>query len=122
VENRYSLGRGLRLGRCAAIGSKVFDRTAKFRVSLGPLKVNTYKSLLPNSSNSQLLTNIIYLYINEPLICELELVCYQRDLDPTRLGGASDEPKDGGGVGRTVVLGRYRREDDRVHRYRTTIT
>jgi len=122
VENRCSLGRGLRLSQGAVAGKKVFDRTAKFRVSLGPVDVNTYKSLLPGSDNARLLKNIISLYINEPLICELEISCRQRDLDPLRVGVSSEESKDSGGVGRTMVLGRSRCEDNKVHRYRTTIT
>jgi type VI secretion system protein ImpH len=128
IENRRPLGHGLRLGGCAVvIGSKVFDRTAKFRISLGPLDIDTYKSLLPHLSNHRLLKNILCLYINEPLICELEISCYQRDLDLARLVEPSNRPDGLGGLGRTMVLGRGHGGDGNedgggeVHRYRTVI-
>jgi len=120
VENRRPLSRGLRLGSCAVVGSKVFDRTAKFRISLGPVDIDTYKSLLPNLSNNRLLKNILSLYVNEPLICELEVTCYRRNLDPARLGEDPASQKTGG-LGRTVILGRRGDEDNTVHRYRTII-
>jgi len=122
VENRRPLSHGLRLGGCAVVvGSKVFDRTAKFRISLGPVDIDTYTSLLPHSGNYQLLKNILDLYINEPLICELEVSCYQRDLDLARLGGSLSKPQNTGGLGRTTVLGRGAGGGDKIHRYRTVI-
>jgi type VI secretion system protein ImpH len=124
VENRRPLGRGLRLGGYAVvIGSRVFDRTAKFRISLGPLDIDTYRSLLPDLSNYLLLRNILCAYINEPLICELEISCHTRDLDPARLAEPYNKPEKNGGLGRTTVLGRKRDGNggDEVHRYRTII-
>jgi type VI secretion system protein ImpH len=120
VENRRPLGRDLHLGRSAiVIGSKIFDRTAKFRISLGPVDINTYKSLLPGLSNNCLLKNILSRYINKSLICELEVLCYQRDLDLATLEESSSLPQEVGGLGRTMRLGRS--EDDAVHSYRTVI-
>jgi len=123
VENRRPLSRGLRLGKCAVIGSKVYDRTAKFRISLGPVDIDMYKSLLPDLSNNRLLKNILSLYINEPLICELEISCYQRNMDLVKLEsrGTSGESKNIGGLGRTMTLGRRRDGDNTVHRYRTIV-
>lgn len=126
VENRRPLGHGLRLSKCAVVvGSKVFDRTAKIRISLGPVDINTYKSFLPNLSNYRLLKNILSQYINEPLICELEISCYQCDFDMARLGsgeaGGSDKSKNSVELGRTMILGRRRNLDNTIHRYRTVI-
>jgi len=128
VENRRPLGYGLRLSRCAVVvGSKVFDRTAKIRISLGPVDINMYKSLLPNLDNNRLLKNIICLYINEPLICELEVLCDKRDLDAARLRDASNKSKGIGGLGRTMVLGQTRgkceneNKNAELQHYRTII-
>ena len=121
VENRRPLGGGVRLsGSAAVIGSKVFDLTAKFRVSIGPADIDTYKSLLPDLSGSRLLKNILSLYINEPLICELEVSCRRRNLDLARLGENHANQKIGG-LGRTITLGRQGDEDDTIHSYRTVI-
>ena len=114
VDNARPIGGGFRLGRCAA-GTKVFDRTSKFRVSLGPLDYGTYKTFLPGEGNRQFLQKILSLYLNEPLICELEISCRQSDLAPARTGG---EPE--GRLGRTTALGRPA-EDGRVHRYSRSI-
>lgn len=123
VETRRPLGYKQRLGKCAiVIGSKIFDRTSKIRISLGPVDINTYKSLLPNLSNNRLLKNVLSLYINEPLICELEVSCYQRDLDSAALEGSSTcRSKDVEGLGRTMRLGRGGDHGGKVHRYRTII-
>jgi len=110
VDNARPIGSGFRLGRCAA-GTKVFDRTSKFRVSLGPLDYGMYKTFLPGEGNRQFLQKIISLYLNEPLICELEISCRQSDLAPARIGGKQD-----GRLGRTIALGRPA-DDGRVHRY-----
>jgi len=117
VDNAAPLGRGPRLGRCAA-GDKVFDRTSKFRVSLGPLEYDVYKTFLPGEENCQFLQKIITLYLNEPLICELEISCRQSDLAHARIGGK--EPREGS-LGRTAALGKLAGEDERVCRYRVVV-
>jgi predicted component of type VI protein secretion system len=112
------------LSKCTVvIGSKVFDRTAKIRISLGPVDSNTYKSFLPGLSNYRLLKNILSQYINEPLICELEISCYRGDFDLAGLGsgGVPDKSNGVGGLGRTMILSRCRGEDNTIHRYRTDI-
>ena len=116
VENRRALGKNLRLDSRAAIGANVFDRTAKFRVALGPLDFNTYITFLPNARNNQLLKNIVLMYINEPLICELEISCEIQNFKQARLGESS------GSLGRTVLLGKPKNDDVRIHRYRTVVS
>jgi type VI secretion system protein ImpH len=108
IQNRYPLGHNIRLGVGAVIGSKVYDRTAKFRISLGPLDIDTYKSFLPDGHNYQLLKNMICLYIDEPLICEVEIICRRCHFNPAQIGKS--------GLGRMVILGNG---GDDIHRYRT---
>jgi len=113
VNNARPLGSNLRLGQNAITGTKVRDRTSKFRISLGPLEYDIYNTFLPGESNHQRLQSILSSYLNEPLICELEISCRQADLSPARLGGVPD-----GCLGRTIKLGMSAVED-RVRRYRT---
>jgi type VI secretion system protein ImpH len=102
VSNAKPLGGAARLGRNAAAGSRVYDRTSTFRITVGPLDGETYKTFMPDGGNYRLINEIVSVYINEPVICELEVTCKLRDLPRARLGGAQ-----GGGneAGRTAVLG-----------------
>jgi type VI secretion system protein ImpH len=114
VENLRPLGRGPRLGINAAAGSKIYDCASKFRVSLNAIDIDTYKTFMPDEYNCTLLKKIIRLYIDEPLICELEITCNQRDLEPARIGEC--------GLGRTAALGRAGGGDAGIHRYRTVFS
>lgn len=103
VSNAKPLGGAARLGRNAAVGSRVYDRTSTFRITIGPLDCDTYKTFMPGENNYRLVNEIASIYINEPIICELEITCRLSDLPRARLGGA---PSGGGNeVGRTAVLG-----------------
>jgi|GEM_PF-2160152 len=110
--NVRALGCGLRLGLNSVAGTKIYDRASKFRVSLGPLAYDTYKTFLPGEHNYQRLKNMITSCLNEPLICELEILCPQSALPPARLGDSRE-----GRLGRTAVLGGAR-TCGAVHRYR----
>ncbi|MDR2577783.1 MAG: type VI secretion system baseplate subunit TssG [Chitinispirillales bacterium] len=115
VDECHALDGGLRLGQTATLGTKVFDRSSKFRISLGPLGYNMYRTFLPNGDNYQYLQKILSLYLNEPLICELEVLCPQTELPPVRLGG---DCADQGGIGRAAVLGKPAERIENFHRYR----
>jgi type VI secretion system protein ImpH len=116
ISNRRSLGRNLRLGQ-TALGPQILDRASKFRVSLGPLDYGMYASFLPGESNYQHLQKIITLYLNDPLICELEISCERKELAMMRVGGNGEDR--GGRLGRTGTLGKARAGE--THRYRREI-
>ncbi|MDR3012523.1 MAG: type VI secretion system baseplate subunit TssG [Chitinispirillales bacterium] len=120
VANRLPLGGGLRLSRGATMGTKIFDCASKFRISLGPLEYKTYHSFLPGENNHKHLQNLITLYLNEPLICELEISCERSNLPSIQIGGVRG---DSGCLGRAAVLGRpvSGRRSAGLHRYRTVI-
>jgi len=103
VSNAQPLGGAARLGRNVFAGTGVFDRTAKFRLTLGPLDFRTYESFMPGGDNSLLINEILSVYLNEPVICEVSVTCEICDLPRARLGGGGE---DGGNkIGRTAVLG-----------------
>jgi predicted component of type VI protein secretion system len=103
VSNARPLGGSSRLGRNAAVGTRVYDRTSKFRVTVGPIDFRTYKAFMPDGENHRVINEIISVYLNEPVISELLVACKLSDLPITRLGA---NQSDGGGLGRTAVLGR----------------
>ncbi|MCL2183818.1 MAG: type VI secretion system baseplate subunit TssG [Chitinispirillia bacterium] len=114
VDNARALGRGLLLGQNAAAGTRVRDRASKFRVSLGPLDYDMYRSFLPGEDNCLRLQKIVTSYLNAPLICELEISCRKGDLPRAQIGGPRK-----GCLGRTLLLGRP--PEDEVHRYRVEL-
>jgi len=102
VSNAKPLGGAARLGRNAFAGTRVYDETAKFRLILGPLDRRTYESFMPGGSAARLLDEILSVYLNEPVICELSVACLIRDLPGARLGAEGS----GGTLGRTAALGK----------------
>jgi type VI secretion system protein ImpH len=100
ASNAPKLGGAMRVGKNASIGSRVYDRTSKFRISLGPLGYGVYKTFLPGGDNYQLISRIVGLYLNEPILCELEVSCCRDDMPKAQIGGASETS-----LGRVSVLG-----------------
>jgi type VI secretion system protein ImpH len=98
VSNARPIGGGARLGKNAALGTRIYDRTSKFRITVGPLDFQTYETFMPGGSNYRLVDEILAVYLNEPVICGFSVTCALRDLPRTRLGG-------GGALGRTAALG-----------------
>ncbi len=103
VSNTQPLGGATRLGRNAFVGTSVYDRTAKFIITIGPLDFRTYESFMPGESNCLLIKEILSLYINEPVICEVSVTCKLCDLPRARLGRG--EAGGGNKIGRTAALG-----------------
>jgi len=98
VSNARPLGGGARLGRNAVLGARVYDRTSKFRITVGPLDFRTYETFMPGGSGYRLADEILAVYLNEPVICEFSVTCRLCDLPRARLGG-------GVAPGRTATLG-----------------
>jgi type VI secretion system protein ImpH len=102
VSNVRPLG-AARLGRNAAAGAAAYDKTSKFRVTVGPLSRETYSSLMPGKYGYRLIAGLLSIYMDEPIICELEITCRRADLPKAQLRGTA---RDGGNeIGRTAVLG-----------------
>jgi len=116
ADNVRALGDGLRLGRNAIAGTRVMDRTSKFRVSLGPLEFEMYRTFLPGEGNYTRLQGMVASCLRgELLVCELEVLCRQGSLSPARTGEVCE-----GRLGRTMRLGGPA-ADGRVHRYRVLL-
>ncbi|HEV8549131.1 MAG TPA: type VI secretion system baseplate subunit TssG [Polyangiaceae bacterium] len=76
-DARWRLGRSpevSRLGQTAVIGERVFLRTQKFRVVLGPLSGPDFTRFLPPSRSLDELTELTRGYAGSELAWELELV------------------------------------------------
>ncbi len=86
AESRCRLGTpSARLGSDACLGDEVRDRAGAFRIRIGPLSVDQYRSLLPGSAGLERLARLMRLYVRSPLIFDVELELRAPEVPPLRL-------------------------------------
>jgi len=88
-----------RLGETAILGTSLYERSGKFRVSLGPLTAEQFESFLPKGKNHAAVKGLIESFCAEPLDYDLEVLLESRDLKPVVLGA------DVARLGETAALG-----------------
>lgn len=85
AQMRSALGqRGCQLGHDATIGSRVRDWSGRFRVRIGPVDFDTYKSFLPGRDNLLTLNKLVRAASGDALEHDVELII--RAEDTPRLG------------------------------------
>lgn len=82
------LGRrpGPQLGRTALLGRRVRDVAGKFRLTLGPMGLSVYRSLLPGGERAEALQHLIRLYTADRLDFDVELRLHSAEVPRLRLG------------------------------------
>ncbi len=71
--------RGGKFGQTFLMGERVYDRLSKFRVSLGPLDIATYRKFLPGGEWYPELKKIIALFNTDMLNFDIELLLRAED-------------------------------------------
>jgi len=104
-DDRWQLGAPARLGQSTSIGTRVFTRSAKFRLRIGPLGLEDFKRLLPGNGSLERLEAIIRNHVGDALDWDVNLVLRAEDVPRSALGGTTT-------LGHTSWLG-TRREDAR---------
>jgi type VI secretion system protein ImpH len=102
IEERWQLGIAREtgtLGRTAVLGARVWGRSHKFRVVLGPLSASQFEHSLPGSVGLETLLRLVSLYTNDQWEWDLLLVLSADAAVPLRLGS-------GARLGWTTQLGR----------------
>lgn len=103
IPSRSGLGAGdFQLGKQATIGEKIYDRSGKFRLRLGPMGVDQYLALLPGGEDARALQTLVRLYVPDYLDYDVELQIHSEDLPPTQLGESGAE------LGYTTSIGQPR--------------
>jgi type VI secretion system protein ImpH len=100
-DDRFRLGHSPQvssLGRSTVLGRRVFSRSHKFRVVLGPLREADFSRFLPGSSGLAQLSALVTAYAGPQLAWDLELIPEAGALTQLRLG------RDGR-LGLTALLG-----------------
>jgi len=99
--DRWQLGRRAGLGQTTSIGEKVWSRSAKFRLRIGPLPLKGYKRMLPGQGALERLEAIVRNYVGDRLDWDVNLVLLAAEVPRTALGS-------GAALGHTTWVGRRR--------------
>jgi type VI secretion system protein ImpH len=74
------------LGRTAVLGARVWSRSHKFRIVLGPLSHAEFERTMPNSETLASLADLVRLYTNDEWEWDVRLVLAPEATEPMRLG------------------------------------
>ena len=75
-----------RLGKTAVLGSRVWDQSAGVRITLTPLSVARFRSLLKGGEDYALLKGMVLRYLQQDISVEVELQLDKKEIMPTVLG------------------------------------
>jgi type VI secretion system protein ImpH len=88
-ENRWRLGYSAdvsELAKTSIVGRRVFQRTHKFRVVLGPLTRQDFQSLLPGTKRLQTLAELVRAYVGDELAWDVRLMLLPEERRQLALG------------------------------------
>lgn len=82
----WQLGAPGGLGRTTSIGTRVWSRSAKFRLRLGPMSLEEYRRLLPGGPSLARLKAIVHNYVGLGLDWDVNLILKASEVPPAILG------------------------------------
>ncbi|MEM8579027.1 MAG: type VI secretion system baseplate subunit TssG [Pseudomonadota bacterium] len=85
-SDRWQMGGPAQLGRTASIGDRVWTRSAKFRLRIGPLSYADYQRLLPGGTSLGRLRSIVRNYAGDALDWDVNLVLRDDQRPAAKLG------------------------------------
>ena len=94
------------VGRGAVLGASVWDVQHKFRVVVGPLRLEQYRRFLPGAADVVRLQALVRHWVGIEFAWDLKLVLMRSEVPRYTLGARSL------GMGQTVWLGHYRKNRD----------
>lgn len=86
-DDRWQLGRPAGLGQGTSIGSRVWSRSAKFRLCIGPVRRAQYERMLPGGASLKRLQSILRAYVGDTLDYEVRLILAGEDVPRAALDG-----------------------------------
>jgi type VI secretion system protein ImpH len=84
-QNRLGLGK-CTLGEDFLIGERVFDRSGKFRVKIGPVGFEHYQRFLPPGDRAAELRELVRFYCDDPLDFDVQVTLRGEEVPETPLG------------------------------------
>jgi type VI secretion system protein ImpH len=86
-DDRWRLGGPSGLGQGTVLGNRVWSRSAKFRIRIGPLSGSEYRRLLPGGASLARLAAIVRNAVGDALDWDVNLVLRGQDVPAAVLGG-----------------------------------
>jgi type VI secretion system protein ImpH len=80
-------GRRTSLGLDWLLGENLPDRAGKFRIWIGPVARDAFRSFLPDGANHRALIELVTLLLRDPLDFDVRVLLEPGELEPWRLGG-----------------------------------
>ena len=107
-DERSRLGRrgGAMLGRSAVLGSSVWDVQHKFRIVMGPLRLDQYRQFLPDGADLPRLQALVRNWVGLEFAWDLKLILLRVEVPRFQLGARQM------GIGHGAWLGRFRHGGD----------
>ena len=100
-DDRWQLGGMARLGRSTSIGARVWSRSSKFRVLIGPVGLSDYKRLLPGQGSLERLEAIVRNYTGDALDWDVNVILKAAEVPRAALGTTA-------ALGHTTWIGKRR--------------
>lgn len=88
-DDQWQMGQPAALGRDTSIGSRVWSRSAKFRLIMGPLSLNDYERLLPGTPSMDRVRAIVRNYVGDALDWEVQLILKGDEVPRAVMGGTT---------------------------------
>ena len=108
--DRWQLGTPAQLGQTTSIGDRVWIRSAKFRLRIGPLGYEEYKRLLPGQESLKRLRSLVRNYVGDALDWDVNLILRGDEVPEPRLGSTVQ-------LGRTSWIGERDKTRDAADLY-----
>ena len=86
--DRWELGSPVALGKTTSIGDRVWVRSNKFRIKMGPLSREDYERLLPGGKSLERLTAIVRNFSGDVYEWDLNLILREDEVTEAELGGS----------------------------------
>ncbi len=87
-EDCWQLGKPAGLGQESMLGSRVWSRSSKFRISIGPLPLKDYRRLLPGGDALKRLRAIVRNHTGDTLDWDVNLILKKAEVPQPVLGQA----------------------------------
>lgn len=85
-DDQWQLGTPAGLGQATSIGSRVWSRTTKFRLHIGPISLVDYKRLMPGNPSMLRLTSVVRNYLGDALDWDVNIVLRGQEVPKAILG------------------------------------
>lgn len=88
-DDTWQLGQMVGLGRNANIGTKVWSRSSKFRLIMGPMPLADYERMLPGGDALERLKSVVRTYAGDALDWDVNLVLAGDEVPRASLGAST---------------------------------